>query len=157
MKREIIAYKGYFKEFFDRLDTGTQDKILYVLMLLQTQDRIPLKFMKLIEEGLYELRIEYQSNIYRIFFCFDEGRIVILFNGFQKKTEKTPKKEIEKAYDAVRCCPLKSNDMAMKYEIQIIALTDKLGNKLDDNKIQEIPEIVQEILKNVKKRNAMLS
>ena len=96
MKREIIAYKGYFKEFFDRLDTGTQDKILYVLMLLQTQDRIPLKFMKLIEEGLYELRIEYQSNIYRIFFCFDEGRIVILFNGFQKKTEKTPKKEIEK-------------------------------------------------------------
>ena len=97
MKREIIAYKGYFKEFFDRLDTGTQDKILYVLMLLQTQDRIALKFMKLIEEGLYELRIEYQSNIYRIFFCFDEGRIVILFNGFQKKTEKTPKKEIEKA------------------------------------------------------------
>ena len=53
--------------------------------------------MKFIEEGLYELRIEYQSNIYRIFFCFDEGRIVILFNGFQKKTEKTPKKEIEKA------------------------------------------------------------
>ena len=47
--------------------------------------------------------------------------------------------------------------MAMKYEIQIIALTDKLENKLDDNKIQEIPEIVQEILKNVKKRNAMLS
>ena len=89
MKREIIAYKGYFKEFFENLDAGTQDKILYVLMLLQTQDRIPLKFMRLIEEGLYELRIEYQSNIYRIFFCFDEGRIVILFNGFQKKTEKT--------------------------------------------------------------------
>ena len=88
MKREIIAYKGYFKEFFENLDAGTQDKILYVLMLLQTQDRIPLKFMRLIEEGLYELRIEYQSNIYRIFFCFDERRIVILFNGFQKKTEK---------------------------------------------------------------------
>ena len=84
MKREIIAYKGYFKEFFENLDAGTQDKI-------------PLKFMRLIEEGLYELRIEYQSNIYRIFFCFDEGRIVILFNGFQKKTENTPKKEIEKA------------------------------------------------------------
>ena len=64
---------------------------------LQCRIRIPLKFMRLIEEGLYELRIEYQSNIYRIFFCFDEGRIVILFNGFQKKTEKTPKKEIDKA------------------------------------------------------------
>ena len=74
-----------------------------------------------------------------------------------RQNNEVLKKEIEKAYDAVRCCPLKSNDMAMKYEIQIIALTDKLENKLDDNKIQEIPEIVQEILKNVKKRNAMLS
>lgn len=97
MEREIIAYKRYFKEFFDSLDSGTQDKILYVLMLLQTQDRMPVKFMRLIDDGLYELRIEYQSNIYRIFFCFDEGRIVILFNGFQKKSEKTPKKEIDKA------------------------------------------------------------
>ena len=66
-------------------------------MLLETQDRIPVKFMRLIDEGLYELRIEYQSNIYRIFFCFDGGRIVILFKVFQKKSEKTPKKEIEKA------------------------------------------------------------
>lgn len=75
----------------------------------------------------------------------------------QQANNEVLKKEIEKAYDAVRCCPLKSNDMAMKYEIQIIALADKLENKLDDNKIQEIPEIVQEILKSVKKRNAMLS
>lgn len=64
-------------------------------MLLETQDRMPVKFMKLIEDGLYELRIEYQSNIYRIFFCFDNGNIVILFNAFQKKTQKTPQKEIE--------------------------------------------------------------
>lgn len=56
---------------------------------------MPVKFMKLIEDGLYELRIEYQSNIYRIFFCFDNGNIVILFNAFQKKTQKTPQKEIE--------------------------------------------------------------
>ena len=97
MERKIIAYKGYFKEFLNSLDARTQDKILYVLMLLETQDRIPVKFMRLIDEGLFELRIEYQSNIYRIFFCFDGGRIVILFNGFQKKSEKTPKKEIEKA------------------------------------------------------------
>ena len=96
MKREIIAYKGYFKEFFENLDAGTQDKILYVLMLLQTQDRIPLKFMRLIEEGLYELRIEYQSNIYRIFFCFDEGRIVILFNVFKRKPKKHQRKKLIK-------------------------------------------------------------
>ena len=53
MERKIIAYKGYFREFFNSLDTGTQDKILYVLMLLQTQDRMPVKFMRLIDEGLY--------------------------------------------------------------------------------------------------------
>lgn len=97
MDREIITYKHYFKEFFERLDEGAQEKVLYILMLLETQDRMPVKFMKLIEDGLYELRIEYQSNIYRIFFCFDNGNIVILFNAFQKKTQKTPKKEIETA------------------------------------------------------------
>ncbi len=54
--------------------------------------------MKHIEntDGLYEIRIKYRSNIFRIFCCFDEGRIVILFNAFQKKIQKIPKKEIEK-------------------------------------------------------------
>jgi phage-related protein len=64
---------------------------------LRTQDRIPIKFIKLIREGVYELRIEYNSNIYRVFFIFDEDNIVVLFNGFQKKSQKTPSKEIEKA------------------------------------------------------------
>ena len=97
MNRTIIAYKNYFNEFFNSLDEGVQNKILYVLMLLETQDRMPLKFMRIIEDGLYELRIEYESNTYRIFFCFDRGHIVILFNGFQKKAQKTPQNEIEKA------------------------------------------------------------
>ena len=66
------------------------------------------------------------------------------------------KKEIEKAYDAVRTCPLKSNDMAMNYEIKIIGLTDTLESKMDNNQNQEVPGIVQDILSNVKKRNAML-
>ncbi len=66
------------------------------------------------------------------------------------------KKEIEKAYDAVRSCPLKSNDMAMNYEIKIIGLVDTLESKMDNNQNQEIPGIVQDILNNVKKRNAML-
>lgn len=48
-------------------------------------------------DGLYEVRVEVGSNIYRIFCCFDEGKIVVLFNGFQKKTQKTPQKEIDKA------------------------------------------------------------
>ena len=66
------------------------------------------------------------------------------------------KKEIEKAYDAVRSCPLKSNDMAMNYEIKIIGLVDTLESKMDNNQNQEVPGIVQDILNNVKKRNAML-
>ncbi|MDR1937972.1 MAG: type II toxin-antitoxin system RelE/ParE family toxin [Tannerellaceae bacterium] len=97
MRRKIIAYKHYFKEFFNSLDAGTQEKILYVLTLLRTQDRLPAKFMKTIRDGLFELRVEYNSNIYRAFFIFDEGKVVILFNGFQKKTQKTPNDEIKKA------------------------------------------------------------
>lgn len=75
----------------------------------------------------------------------------------QQTEDAALKKEIEKAYDAVRSCPLKSNDTAMNYEIKIIGLTDTPENKLDEDQTQEIPGIVQEILKNVKKRNAMLS
>ena len=75
----------------------------------------------------------------------------------QQTEDAALKKEIEKAYDAVRSCPLKSNDTAMNYEIKIIGLTDTLENKLDEDQTQEIPGIVQEILKNVKKRNAILS
>lgn len=97
MKRKIIAYKDCFNLFFEQLDERTQDKVLYVLMLLRTQDRLPAKFIKLIRDGLFELRIEYNSNIYRIFFIFDGGKIVVLFNGFQKKTQKTPANEIDRA------------------------------------------------------------
>lgn len=74
-----------------------QEKIQYGLLLLKTQDRLPKKFVKLIRDGLYELRTEYNGNIYRVFFIFDEGQIIVLFNGFQKKTQRTPSSEIEKA------------------------------------------------------------
>lgn len=74
-----------------------QEKVQYGLLLLKTQDRLPGKFVKFIRDGLYELRTEYRGNIYRVFFIFDEGAIVVLFNGFQKKTQKTPPSEIEKA------------------------------------------------------------
>lgn len=61
------------------------------------QERLSTKFVKAVGDGLFELRIEYEGNIYRVFFIFDNGQIVVLSNGFQKKTQKTPKKEIEKA------------------------------------------------------------
>lgn len=69
----------------------------YIISLLETEDRIPVRFIKFIRDGLYELRMEYNSNIYRVFFIFDDGQIVVLFNGFQKKSQKTPSGEIEKA------------------------------------------------------------
>jgi phage-related protein len=79
------------------LNIGERMKIHYILDLLATQERISKKFVKHIRDGIYELRSEYESNIYRIFFIFDEGKIVVLFNGFQKKTQKTPEREIKKA------------------------------------------------------------
>jgi hypothetical protein len=97
MNRKIIAYENYYKDFFDTLNKGAQEKVLYGLLMLKTVDRLSNKYVKSIKDGLFELRIEWQSNIYRIFFCFDEGQIVILFNGFQKKTQKTPDREIDKA------------------------------------------------------------
>ena len=97
MKRSIKTYGGYFERFMETLSKNAQEKVQYVLMLLKTQERLSLKFVKPIKDGLFELRIEYEGNIYRVFFIFDEDAIVVLFNGFQKKTQKTPDNEIKKA------------------------------------------------------------
>jgi len=97
MTRQIKTYGGYFDAFRNSLNKKEQDKVDYCLLLLKTKDRVPEKFISHIQDGLFELRIEYNSNIYRVFFIFDEGQIVVLFNGFQKKTQKTPPDEIKKA------------------------------------------------------------
>ncbi len=99
MTRIIIFHKEYFLDFYRTLDDKVKAKIQYVFELIKQVDRVPEKFLAPISgsDGLFEIRIEYQSNIYRVFCCFDEGRIVVLFNGFQKKTQKTPKEEIERA------------------------------------------------------------
>ena len=72
-------------------------KVAYVLDMLKTQQRLNKNFVKHIRDGIYELRAQHGGNIYRAFFIFDNDDIVMLFNGFQKKTKKTPKSEIEKA------------------------------------------------------------
>lgn len=79
------------------MDEGAKLKIDYVLDMLKTQERVHIKFVKYIREGIYEIRAEYAGNIYRVFFIFDDGDIVVLFNGFQKKSQKTPEKEIKQA------------------------------------------------------------
>ncbi len=99
MAREIIFYKNYFIDFYKNLDIKEKQKVQYVFELIKQVDRVPDKFLTAMigYEGLFEIRVEYQSNIYRVFCCFDEGKLVVLFNGFQKKTQKTPKSEVEKA------------------------------------------------------------
>ena len=95
--RKITTYGGYFEEFMSSLSLKEQQKVDYLISLLATQDRLPTKFIKFIKDGLYELRVMWENNIYRVFFIFVEGNIVVLFSGFQKKTKKTPQAEIDKA------------------------------------------------------------
>ena len=95
-ERQIIFYKHYFQEFYIDADNKVKEKIGYVFRLIKTVDKVPEKFLKHIEgkNGRYEIRIEVGSNIYRIFCCFDKGNLVVLFNAFQKKSQKTPAQEI---------------------------------------------------------------
>ena len=103
-KREIRFYKHYFNEFFVAQTDKVRRKIAQTLVWIQTVDRLPVSILKSIEgkKGLYEIRVEYAGNIYRVFCCFDEGSLVILFNGFQKKTQRTPTNEIDKAERLMR-------------------------------------------------------
>ena len=98
-KREIKFYKHYFNDFYVAQTYKVRKKIAQTLVWLQTLDRLPITILKSIEgkKGLFEIRIEFGGDIFRVFCCFDEGSLVILFNGFQKKTQKTPSGEIEKA------------------------------------------------------------
>ena len=97
--RQIIFHRHYFLDFYNNQTEKVKDKIEHVLFVISAADRIPIKFFQHLTgtDGLYEVRVEYQGNIYRIFSCFDEGNLVVLFNGFQKKSQKTPTGEIEKA------------------------------------------------------------
>ena len=97
MERKIRTYGGYFEAFMATLTDDQRKKINYGILLLKTVNRLPAKFVRHIEEGIYELRTEYEGNTFRTFFIFDEGNVVVLFNGFQKKSQKTPKAEIDKA------------------------------------------------------------
>jgi phage-related protein len=98
-RRSIIFFKSYFQEFFVKQRDKVKDKIIWTLSLIEELERIPETYLKHIEntEGLFEIRIQQGSDIFRLFCFFDEGRLVVLANGFQKKTQKTPKFEIEKA------------------------------------------------------------
>ena len=96
-ERQIIFHKHYFQDFYLEVDDSVKEKIGYVFHVIKTVAIVSKKFLRHIDgsDGLYEIRIEVGSDIYRIFCCFDRGNLVVLFNVFQKKTQKTPKQEIE--------------------------------------------------------------
>lgn len=95
----MISYKTYFEDFLDEQLPKVQRKILQILRLLEEVEMIPESYLKHISgtAGLYEVRIVFGSDIYRVFCFFDEGKMVVLLGGFRKKTSRTPIKEIEKA------------------------------------------------------------
>ncbi len=97
--REVIAYQNHFQDFLDEQPEKVQDKIFKIIEAIETLERVPKNYLKQITgtKGLYEARIQLASSIWRVFCFFDNDKLVILLNGFQKKTQKTPKNEIEKA------------------------------------------------------------
>lgn len=97
--REVIYYENYYLDFFNAQKEDVKKKFNWTLQLISTQDRIPEKFFKYItgSAGIFEVRVEFGSDIFRVFSFFDEGNLVVLVNGFQKKTQKTPKSEIKMA------------------------------------------------------------
>ena len=98
--RTIYFYKSYFMDFMSSLNKAkVKEKVFYVLRMIETVQRVPTDYLKHIEgtDGLYEIRVKSGSDIYRIFCFFDEGKLIVVANGFQKKTQKTPKGEINRA------------------------------------------------------------
>ena len=97
--RKVSYYRSYYPDFLATLKPEVQRKFNWTLKLLTTIDRIPEKYFKHLtgSTGIYEIRVEVGSDIYRVFSFFDKGQLIILANGFQKKTPKTPKNELELA------------------------------------------------------------
>ena len=94
--RSVFYYKRYYLDFFESLRPEVRIKFNWTLGLIATLDRVPVKFFKFLEgsDGIYEIRVEVGSDIFRVFSFFDKGQLIVLVNGFQKKSQKTPRKEI---------------------------------------------------------------
>lgn len=97
--RTVFLYKNYFTDFYEKQKPKVKEKIVWTIRLLENMAQVPEEYLKHIEgtDGLYEIRVKFSSDIFRIFCFFDKGKLIVLANGFQKKAQKTPKNEIEKA------------------------------------------------------------
>jgi phage-related protein len=104
MNRTVVFYKTAdgkcpVQEFLDSLSARVVQKVLWTLKLLEDLEFLPVTYFKKLtgSDGIWECRVQSGSNIYRIFCFFDVQSVVILTHGFMKKTQKTPKQEIERA------------------------------------------------------------
>jgi len=97
--REIFYYENHYLDFFEGLNPDVKKKFNWTLQLIATIERVPEKYFKHMTKssGIYEVRVEVGSNIFSVFSFFDKGNLIVLVNGFQKKSQKTPKKELELA------------------------------------------------------------
>lgn len=100
--RTIIFYKTQsgkspITEFLDTLSPKQAKKVTWVLNLVENQTHVPIEYFKKLSgtSGLWEVRIQSGSDIFRLLGFMDEGRLVVLTNGFTKKTQKTPVNEIQ--------------------------------------------------------------
>ena len=98
-KRTTFVYGAEFWDFYNTQSMVVQDKIDWVIGLVRTLPIVPVKFLEYLKgtDGLYAIRVKLGSNIFRVFCFFDRDKLIILLNGFQKKTEKIPRNQIEKA------------------------------------------------------------
>ena len=97
--RTVFLYKNYFTDFYDKQRQKVKEKIIWTFRLIERIQQVPEDYLKHLTgtDGLYEIRVQIGKDIYRIFCFFDQGKLIVIANGFQKKTQKTPKSEIEKA------------------------------------------------------------
>lgn len=97
--RYAKLYRNYFKDFYKKLDKKSRAKVDWTIQLIEYQEYVPIEYLKKLSgtDDIWEIRVRQSSNALRVLCFFDEGNIIILENGFKKKTQKTPKTEIEKA------------------------------------------------------------
>jgi phage-related protein len=104
MHRTVIFYKTIdgkcpVQEFLDSLSAKVAQKVLWTLSLLEDLEIVPSTYLKKLTgaDNIWECRVQYASNIYRIFCFFDSHSVVVLTHGLVKKSKKTPQREIERA------------------------------------------------------------
>ena len=95
--RTVETYKDYTTDFLDSQTLKVVNKFIWTFQLIEEIEIVPTTYLKHIEDGIYDVRVKSASNIYRIMAFFDDNKLVLTINGFQKKTQKTPKSEILRA------------------------------------------------------------